>query len=311
MALAGQRKVQGVAALLRGVPLLAWSLAAFGIGMGAAAASTGWQGLSWSNFALIVVGGVLFQGIVAHAVNELTDWRSGTDRHSDGRLSGGAKVLRRGYLTQRELVVSCWLGLVAAVAVTILLSSRVGAWVWWVFVVGGWSALSYSLPPLRLAYRPLVGEWLAAWPATWTCVYAGGLILGAPPSTRLISAASLHATMSVAWLMQHHLADIPADLGATPRKLTTVAWISERFGPHSCRLVVAAYFVVAICIAWSFWRGSWMTSLPVLCAICGALAALATDPRSLRSITVWQWVMISVTLVNAAILGAGFAFAIW
>ncbi len=306
-----EEKVRGVADLLRVVPLLAWSLAAFTVGAGAAAAASGWQRLNWTNLALTVAGGVLFQGVIAHAVNELIDWRSGTDRESVGVLSGGAKVLRRGLLTEHELQIGFWLGLLAACGVAFVLSARVGIWVWWVFAVGCWSSLSYSLPPLRLAYRPLAGEWLAAWPATWTCVYASALILGAPAGGALATAASLHATMSVAWLMQHHLADIPADLGARPQKLTTVAWISQKTGSSSCRLVVATYFMLAASLAISLWRGSWITSLPTIASLLGAGAALATNQRSVQSITAWQSVMIGLTLINAIVMSAGLAAGVW
>lgn len=304
-------KIRGLLCLLRGIPLLAWSLAAFGIGLGAAIARQGWLQLDWINLTLMMAGGVLFQGIVAHAANELIDWHSGTDRRSEGRLSGGAKVLRHGFLTLRELQVCSWLGLLFALGAAFLLGRRVGTWVWWVFLIGCWSSLSYSLPPLRLAYRPLVGEWLAAWPATWTCVFAGGLILGATTGGPLMRAAAVHATMSVSWLMQHHLADIPADLDAVPAKLTTVAWASRYVGRDYCRFVVAAYFLMAACLALPLWREPWLTRLPTILAIFGAVAALATDPLSVDSITGWQWVMISLTLLNALILAMGLAACMW
>ncbi|MGE5654541.1 MAG: prenyltransferase [Bacillota bacterium] len=290
---------------------MAWSLAAFGIGAGAAIAARGFHGLDWVNLALTVAGGVFFQGVVAHSTNELIDWKSGTDRYSDGILSGGAKVLRRGVLTQCELELYSWLGGIAAFGVALALGRRVGGWVWLVYIVGCWASLGYSLPPLRLAYRPLAGEWLAAWPATWTCVYAGGLILGAPRTSSLALAASVHATMSVSWLMQHHLADIPADLAAVPQKQTTVAWASMYIGRVNCRYIVAGYFLLTACLALLLCNSLWITVLPAVLAVLGAVAALATDPQSVASITTWQRVMIGLSLVDALVLGSGLAIGIW
>ena len=48
--------------------------------------------------------GVLLQGLVAHCVNEIADWRSGTDRDPSPRvISGGSKVIASGLLGPRAL----------------------------------------------------------------------------------------------------------------------------------------------------------------------------------------------------------------
>ena len=50
-----------------------------------------------------VAVGVLLQGLVAHAVNEIADWRSGTDADPAPRvISGGSKVIASGLLTPGE-----------------------------------------------------------------------------------------------------------------------------------------------------------------------------------------------------------------
>jgi 1,4-dihydroxy-2-naphthoate octaprenyltransferase len=172
------RIIAGLAALIRILPVLTWSMAAFGIGLGVAWADVGVRAIQWFDFLMVIAGGVLFQGVVAHALNDITDERSGTDRLSQGRLSGGTRVIMRGLLNDRHLYFIAALGLVASSLVTMVLVRHLGAWVWWIFLVGAWASLAYSMAPLRLAYRPFLGEWLCAWPATWVCVYGSGLILG-------------------------------------------------------------------------------------------------------------------------------------
>src|SRR4029079_5737663 len=95
-------------------PVLLWSFSAITLGtaLGGGSDVQGWYYLG------AVALGVLIQGVLAHTVNELEDWRSGTDRHASPRIiSGGSKVLIAGLLTPRALRI---LFLVAFVLTAVL-----------------------------------------------------------------------------------------------------------------------------------------------------------------------------------------------
>src|SRR5438105_4855201 len=139
---------------VRVIPVLLWSVSALTLGTALSGRDDvrGWYYLG-------AIGlGVLIQGILAHTVNEIEDWRSGTDRHASPRvISGGSKVLTAGLLTQRALV---WLFVAAFAATTVLglalVASR-GVVVLPFGLAGVAGAILYTLPPVRAAYRPFVG----------------------------------------------------------------------------------------------------------------------------------------------------------
>ena len=55
---------------------------------------------------------MLIQGLLAHTVNEIEDWRSGTDGHPSPRvISGGSKVVTSGLLSTDALATVFWVSL--------------------------------------------------------------------------------------------------------------------------------------------------------------------------------------------------------
>ena len=68
---------------IRVIPVLLWSYTA--ITLGTAMAWAGEGGISVPRYLVAVLMGVLVQGLVAHCVNEVADWRSGTDRDPSPR----------------------------------------------------------------------------------------------------------------------------------------------------------------------------------------------------------------------------------
>ena len=117
-----------------------------------------------------VAVGVLLQGLVAHCVNEIADWRSGTDRDPSPRvISGGSKVIASGLLGPRALAAigrrgrgrrggdrprrGGDLGL-GARGLRARRASRAPCF--------------YTLPPVRAAYRPFSGE-AVAFACIWGC----------------------------------------------------------------------------------------------------------------------------------------------
>ncbi len=213
-----KRKLVGCYLELRVVPVLLWSFSAITLG-----SAFGWDRsgrVGWLVAAWVI--GLLLQGAVAHCVNELTDWRSGTDRDPAPRmLSGGSKVLRAGLLSERDLV---WMGTVAAVLATglgVVVAAERGWWLLAFGAVGIVGAVVYTLPPLAAAYVPFAGEVVAAL-CVWACTLGGFAVQTGDLSRGVLLVGASHAAYCVSMLMFHHYLDRGPDSRAQPPKRTTV-----------------------------------------------------------------------------------------
>ncbi|MDA8235361.1 MAG: prenyltransferase [Clostridia bacterium] len=291
--------LEGLGRLFRLIPVLSWTGGGFLIGTAVSLRFHGGRG-DWTALALALLAGLLIQGFIAHAYNDYEDWRSGTDRVSPGVLSGGSgviplKKLREGALPLIGLVTA---GLVILIGVYLIY--RVGPLMGVFLLVGLWAGIGYSSPPLRMAYRPFLGEWAVAFPAVVACVLAPGYLIGYSLPGSLWLAAVTHGLFCLGWLMQHHLADREADLGANPPKITTVVKIGQLYGAQATRWVAAGYY--GIIIPWAVGLGYGVDPVyfgSAALALSAALLGLATNPDNIRQITVHEVAMIALTMVNA------------
>jgi len=301
--LTANRKIKGLWLLLRIGPVLSWSISAVMLGVSLAVYSQGYRHLNYLNLLLLVVICLLFQGFAAHAFNDREDWRSGTDRQSPGILSGGSKVIKYAFFSPRDLSFIGILTLALGIALGMYFVYYYGLFILFLLSVGIWAAVAYTSPPIRLAYRPLLGEWLGAWPATVACTLGTYFILTRQISWLVLAVASVHGTFSVAWLMQHHVADITSDLAATPPKITTVAAVAHRYGFPEARLVVAFYF--SLLVVQSLLLGLWVHKIFVIPAVLGTAGiclALATDVDRVTDITRREVGMILLSALNTLAL---------
>ncbi|HHV06982.1 MAG TPA: prenyltransferase [Firmicutes bacterium] len=259
---------------------------------------------AWLNFALLTLAVVLMHGIMAHAVNDWMDWQTGTDRFSPGLLSGGSRVIPLRLLEPGHLVQISILALVITLILTGILVYQLGWPILLTFFVGLWSVTAYSLPPFMLSYRPLAGEWLCAFPALLAVIWGAHWSLTKVISNRLVLTSLIYGFLGQAWLAEHHLADIGADLAAQPAKITTVAWIAQRFGLSTARFVPAAYAALALpLIIYSknlFQQPQLMhLAWPALGSIFAALWAPPKNPVA----TTWaELLMMILTIVEAGLL---------
>jgi 1,4-dihydroxy-2-naphthoate octaprenyltransferase len=274
------RLALGVFLEFRLIPVILWSFTAVTLGTALAYHEQGL--LDWRWFLITLAIATLVQGFETHAVNEVYDWRSGTDRANVPRvLSGGSRVLNRGLLTMRELWV------VFAASSLLIWSLTAGlalarSWLVVLFVLPGFvSGLAYTLPPIRTAYRPFAGELAGGFLGVLLCVLGGYFVQTLSLSGAALVAAVAYACVCVAMLQMHHYLDVEADLAAVPPKRTTIAYLGRKAG----KAYAMGYAVVAAA-AFGVLAVSSLEFLPaVACAVLAILVHMRTNPRSVESVT--------------------------
>lgn len=236
---------RGIVMLMRPVPLTVWSVPTVGFGFLLQSRREPHDGLA---LLVALLGAVVLQGVITHGLNDLYDWQSGTDQESLGIISGGSKVLVTGALNIAGIWRLIVLGLVCYALLAWGLAEYRG------FSVLIWAACAligsvlYSLPPWRLSYRPLLGEWGALFPAMACGVAMGALAANRHLGLWVLVGVAWYAVFCVASVMQHHFSDIDADWKASPPKRTTPAFWRRGLG-RTPQEPVAAYEVLALGIA--------------------------------------------------------------
>ncbi|HSJ73000.1 MAG TPA: prenyltransferase [Miltoncostaeaceae bacterium] len=278
--MAGLRRVLlGLWLEIRVIPVLLWSFTA--ITLGTALAWRDGDGVAVGGYLAAVAVGVLLQGLVAHCVNEIADWRSGTDRDPAPRvISGGSKVIASGLLGTRELRL---IGIAAAVAATILGILAAAEWGWILLAygaVGLAGAVLYTLPPVRAAYRPFAGE-AVAFACIWGCTTGAYVLQRGELSGGAALAGIAYAASCVAMLMMHHYLDRIPDSRALPPKTTTVVLLGRAGRRYA--VVWAVIALVGACLLTALVDDRFVIAAVALAA---ALAVhVGVDPSEPASVT--------------------------
>ncbi len=276
-----RRKALGWFLEFRTIPVLLWSYTSVALGTALASFEGGRIDLLWFLVAMALAG--LVQGWVTHAINEIFDWRSGTDRHASPRaLSGGSKVLNLGLLTERDLWI-VFLVSTAGVAGLAVVVAAMRAW-WLVLLIAAGYALGlvYTLPPVSTAYRPLAGEFLGGFPGVLLAGLGAYGIQALRLSWTAVVALSAHAFVCTAMLVMHHYLDAGSDAAAVPVKRTSVVALgARRARVYAAGLAVAgaiAYGIAGAFVHPAFFLGSALT-------LAASALHARTDPSSLQAVT--------------------------
>ncbi len=188
---------------------------------------------------------VAIHGLLTHLLNDYADYLSGTDAESPAILSGGSRVIQKGVIRPHIVwKLGKWLMivlLVIAVVMAIVDQSKLTI----LILIGVWAAASYSLPPLRLSYRPFWGEWLCLFPAIFFLGLAGPWLILETIPLWAIQNAFINAFVCMAWVMVHHIPDLDADRNALPIKRTSVVWFVDKLGLKYARFPALLYISIA------------------------------------------------------------------
>jgi len=257
-----------------------------------------------SIFLLLVLGAFLIHGVLTHILNDYIDHESGTDIHSPAILSGGSRVIKTGLISS-ETLWRLGKGLILILSMVVIAFIIFDYYKLAILLsIGLWGSISYSLPPLRLSYRPFVGEWLSTFPSVLFLGLAGAwLTLDHIPEWALQNAV-INALFCIAWVMIHHIPDRKADKQATPPKQTSVVWATDKFGSAFSRLPALFYFVLTgMCALWLGFDRLW--------AMIGLLAILITvisliikmKENDDHQVSAYEKLILMLAIVNAVWLG--------
>ncbi len=289
------------------IPVLLWSYTSVVLGTALAWWEHGTLDVGLLLVALALAG--LVQGWVTHSVNEIYDWRSGTDR--DGRpraLSGGSKVRNLGLLRERDLWIVFAISSVAVAALAAYVAWARAAWLVVLIGVGYVLGLAYTLPPLATAYRPFLGEWLGGFPGVLLAGLGAYGIQTLTLSWTAVAALSAHALVCTAMLVMHHYQDAPADAVASPPKRTTVVVLgptrSRRYAVLLAGGAAALYGVLAVEVHPGFLLGAAFTLL-------ATVVHDRTDLGSLASITRNELRIIQLGIAAGLAVSVALAPVLW
>lgn len=250
------------------------------------------------------VAAITFHGALTHLFNDYTDFHSGTDAHSPAILSGGSRVIQKGMMhPQHVFKLGKWLsGSLLTIAVLTALLGRYDMAI--LIVVGVWAAVSYSLPPLQLSYRPFLGEWLSLFPSIFFLGLAGPwMILDAIPLWAVQNAV-INALVCMAWVMVHHIPDLEADRMATPIKRTSVVWFANKFGVNYAPLPALIYFMMAgFCTIWLFPNRSLAGIILILLFSFALFLVSHINPKDHQQVTKYEKLLLLLAIVIAITLG--------
>ncbi|WP_385940538.1 prenyltransferase [Thalassorhabdus alkalitolerans] len=255
-------------------------------------------------FLFLTFSAFLIHGVLTHALNDYTDFQSGTDQHSPAILSGGSRIVQNELVPPKTLwLVGKWLAIILillALLLAIFSYYRLSI----LLVIGVWAAASYSLPPLRLSYRPFLGEWLSLFISILFLGFAGPwLILGEIPLWAWQNAV-INALFCLAWVMVHHIPDLEADKKAVPQKRTSVVWFAEKFGLYYARIPALLYlFASGISI---FWLGSDRIGAALVLLVTVSIAAflvLKMNVENHHQVSYFEKIMLLLAMITATGLG--------
>ena len=303
-----RRALLGLWLEIRIIPVLLWSYTA--ITLGTALAWRDGGGISVPGYLSAVAVGLLLQGLVAHCVNEIADWRSGTDRDPSPRvISGGSKVIASGLLGPRALTA---VGVAAAVGAAVIGLLAAAAW-GWVLALYGLAGLAgavfYSLPPVRAAYRPFSGETIA-FACIWGCTTGAYVLQRGHLSGGVALAGIAYAASCVAMLMMHHYLDRIPDSRAFPPKTTTIVLLAgagRRYAVLWASIALAGAVALTVLVDDAFA----VAALGFAAALLLHATVTPDDPESVTRAELGVILLgMASGLVTAAVLAPGLAWAL-
>jgi 1,4-dihydroxy-2-naphthoate octaprenyltransferase len=300
-------KAKGWFLEFRVIPVLLWSYTAVVLGTAVAYHEGGTLNPVWFVAALSLGG--LIQGWETHAINEIYDWRSGTDRIDGGRaLSGGSRVRNLELLGERDLWTIFAFATLAVVCLTSWVVLARAPWLALLIAAGYVLGLVYTFPPIATAYRPWTGEWLGGFPGVLLAGLGAFAIQTLTISWIAAAALTAHALVCTAMLVVHHYLDAPMDAAATPKKRTTVVALglgtSRGYAASMAGVAATLYAILGTLVHPAFLLGAGMTAA-------ATWFHLHLDPSDMKSVTRNELRVIQLGIAGGLTTAVALAPPLW
>ncbi len=250
-------------------------------------------------FILVSFGALIIHGALTHLYNDYADYLSGTDARSPAILSGGSRVIQRNLLSP-YLVHQLATHLTISLFIVALVFAMTGYMkLTLLILIGIWAAYSYSMPPLRLSYRPFIGEGLSLFPAIFFLGVAIPWLLLDTIPLWVYQNTIINAFICMAWVMVHHIPDVQADQQANPIKRTSVVWFVEKFGRRAAVVPAIIYLILAAVVALTlFYNRFWHGLIVVLLLAFMARLVMKIDVENVQNVTqVEKLLLISASII--------------
>lgn len=255
-------------------------------------------------FIFLSVAAVIVHGGLTHLFNDYADHLSGTDDVSPAVLSGGSRVIQNKLISPTQvLMLGKWISIILLVIALIMaILNRFELTI--LILVGVWAAYSYSLPPLRLSYRPFLGELFSLFPAIFFLGLAGPWILLETIPLWAYQNAVINALVCMGWVMVHHIPDIEADKNATPIKITSVVWSVDKFGLSFARFPALLYYGLAFVYSILLLQDRFWTGIIVIALLfIGILLISSVQANKVQQVTQIEKKLLLLAIIIAITLG--------
>jgi 1,4-dihydroxy-2-naphthoate octaprenyltransferase len=198
---------RGLKELFRLKPVLSWGVSGVSLGVSTAIYQYGFN-LNWFYLFLSALCVIIIQAFLAHSVNDLFDEE--IDRKAPIKETGRVKVLIEGIMSRKDLVFISFISLLLVVGIVVYLTQQLGWVVLALASVGLYSAIAYSLPPLRLGWRPL-SELTVVLPALTTLVVGVNFVATGNLSLLSFLIGVVFAFANIVWFIISRAQDFEAD----------------------------------------------------------------------------------------------------
>lgn len=255
-------------------------------------------------FVFLSSAAIIVHGGLTHLLNDYADYQSGTDEKSPAVLSGGSRVIQKNFLSP-ETVFNLGKWVTISLLIIALISVLFGYFeITILILVGVWAAVSYSLPPLQLSYRPFIGEWLSMFPAVFFIGIAGPWIILESIPLWAYQNALINGLICMTWVMIHHIPDLEADRAASPKKETSIVWFIEKFGLNFAKYPALIYYLLALLFTvWILFSRFWTGLIVIILLLIGLFFINNIRPTDIDQVTKIEKIILLSAIVIAIVLG--------
>lgn len=293
--------------LFRVKPTVAWSIGGILLGTSVAIHEYGWE-LHWNLLVYVLLATVIIQSFLAHAVNDLIDEE--VDKRTDINGTKRAKVLILGIATRIDLTLIALGSVITTIGIAGLLFFQLGWLILVFYAIGVYAPLAYSLPPLKLGWRPF-GEWTVVFPVLTALVVGTNFVATGNLSRLAFFVGVVFALFNIVWFIISRMMDYYPDKEAGKR--TSIVELGM-INTYSCSIFldnINSYLaVVSLLLFWVSLLFGYFNKLFVL-SLVFSLVMIKWLPRGEKSsheLSTYRTYGIVISTLHSCVLSAALIY---